>query len=231
MSVVAAWIGFAPAIAGAALSGAAGSPHCVAMCGGFAAASGPRWHDTLVWSAGRVSAYAGLGAVAGSVGALVPGPGWLGTALSVLLLAWFALRVAGVAPALLGHLPHRLRAGITGLVGRGWFGRALFGLVNGLLPCGLVYAALAVPVALGSPAGGAAAMAAFGVATTPALALAVAGLRRLTGATPTHRRALGLAVFLLGLGAVAMRADTTTPGSWRVLATDLVCETASPSPR
>ena len=52
----------------------------------------------------------------------------------------------------------------------------LFGLLNGLLPCGLVYAALAGAAATGGPLGGALFMAAFGLGTIPAmLAVSLAG--------------------------------------------------------
>ena len=52
------------------------------------------------------------------------------------------------------------------------------GLANGLLPCGLVYAALSIPVVMADPAAGAAAMVAFGMGTVPALAAVTLGLRQ-----------------------------------------------------
>ena len=49
-------------------------------------------------------------------------------------------------------------------------------MINGLLPCGFVYLALAGSVAAGSVAGGAAYMALFGLGTIPAmLAVSMAG--------------------------------------------------------
>ena len=48
----------------------------------------------------------------------------------------------------------------------------LFGGLTGLIPCGLVYSALAIPVAAGDPLTGALAMVAFGLGTVPLLWLA-----------------------------------------------------------
>jgi sulfite exporter TauE/SafE len=51
------------------------------------------------------------------------------------------------------------------------------GMINGLLPCGLVYAWLAVAVSTASLLRGAAVMALFGLGTIPALAALGAGAR------------------------------------------------------
>jgi uncharacterized protein len=61
-------------------------------------------------------------------------------------------------------------------VARRWQARRPFagsfvaGLANGLLPCGMVYAALATALAAGTPWQAALTMTAFGVGTVPALA-------------------------------------------------------------
>lgn len=222
LTSVDAWMALAPAVGGAALAGAAGSPHCVGMCGGFAVATGTSVGGAVAWSAGRLTTYAVLGAIAGTVGALVPGPGWVGTALAGAMLVWFALRLAGAGPVTTPSVP-----GLTKLAGRllvrdGVAGRFAFGAVNGLLPCGLVYAALAFPVAVGDPVGGALTMTAFGLATIPALGIAVAGLRKLAGASLGARRAVALVVLVTGLGSLALRADTAEPFSWRTT-TDAEC--------
>ena len=63
-------------------------------------------------------------------------------------------------------------------------GTYLFGLVLGLLPCGLIYAALVAACALATPLQGAAGMLMFGLGTVPILAIiGVAGqIRALRGA-------------------------------------------------
>ena len=71
------------ALFGALLAGLAGSPHCVLMCGPFAAACSRAGGGAgvLAWHLGRITSYAGLGALAGWLGAALPGPSWLGVAL------------------------------------------------------------------------------------------------------------------------------------------------------
>lgn len=190
-------------LSGALLAGLAGSPHCVGMCGGLATAAGggPAWH------AGRLSTYAALGALAGAAGAVLPGPAWLPAAISLVFLAFFSARLAGWGAA--PPLPAALRP-LFAWAGRalrrpGGLGRYGFGLVNGLLPCGLVYAALALPVASGSAAKGALLMLLFGLGTVPALAVAALGLRRLTLRSRPARLTLAVLVFGLGAAAVGSR--------------------------
>jgi sulfite exporter TauE/SafE len=217
-----AWTALAPALGGAALAGVAGSPHCVGMCGGFAVATGTTAGGSIAWSLGRLSTYAILGAIAGTFGALVPGPGWVGTALAAGMLVWFAARLAGVGAVASPSFPWFTRMAGKLLRHNRHIGRFAFGAVNGLLPCGLVYAALAFPVAVGNPVGGALTMLAFGLGTVPALAVAVVGLRKLTAASLTARRAVALVVLVTGLGSLAIRADTLSPGAWRTT-TDAEC--------
>jgi sulfite exporter TauE/SafE len=67
------------------------------------------------------------------------------------------------------------------------WGTFLFGMILGLLPCGLLYAALVGACALATPARGAAGMLAFGAGTVPVLAaVGIAGqLAPLRRALPT----------------------------------------------
>lgn len=211
-----------PAVGGAGLAGLVGSPHCVGMCGGFAVASArgrhrgtPRLLDSSAWTFGRLTTYAVLGAIAGSVGAFVPGPGWVGTVLAAAMLVWFAGRLAGVVSVDTVRIPVFSTVGARLLRHTSLGARLAFGALNGLMPCGLVYAALAFPVAVGDPVFGALSMVAFGLGTTPALALAVVGLRRITAANVGARRALAFAVLAFGLGTLALRADLSAPGTWR----------------
>jgi len=161
-----------------------GSIHCIGMCGPIALAL-PRGFNSrtsllvsrLLYNAGRVITYALMGALCGLVGKLVVMAGFQQT-LSVL---------AGVVILLGVFLPTKLArrilpmSRVTGLVDRikaVWgrmFGihtqRSLFaiGLLNGLLPCGLVYVALAAAAAGGTVTSGSLYMILFGVGTFPAL--------------------------------------------------------------
>ena len=92
------------------------------------------------------------------------------------------------------------------LIGRPGLGAQFaFGVVNGFLPCGLVYSALSLPVALGQPVPGALAMLAFGAGTIPLLSAAALLLRRITAASLPRRRLLAAVILLLGLAAIGMR--------------------------
>ena len=174
------------------------------MCGGFATACGGGRRGAA-WHLGRLGTYAVLGALAGTFGAILPGPSWVAAAVSSVLLIWFAGALAGLLPE-----PSLRISGLTRLAtraaGNDGFGPGfILGLATGLLPCGLVYAALAIPVASGSPIAGALSMVAFGLGTVPALMALSMGARRLLLRDLRARRVLAAGVLLLGLASVGMR--------------------------
>jgi sulfite exporter TauE/SafE len=78
-------------------------------------------------------------------------------------------------------------------------------MATGLLPCGLVYASLGIPVAASDPLVGALAMAAFGVGTMPALTAVAMGLRRIVMRNMALRRALAAGVLVAALWSIGMR--------------------------
>lgn len=197
---------------GAFVAGLAGSPHCVLMCGPFASACARSGTGLTAWHAGRLSSYALLGAVAGTVGAVLPGPPWLPALLAALFLGWFAASLAGLAPAPLVVFPALVRSGPLLREGRGAAARYLFGVVNGFLPCGLVYAALSLPVVLSAPVPGALAMLAFGAGTIPLLSAVALGLRRSTPASLAARRVLAAVVLCLGLWSIGLRSGLLRGG-------------------
>jgi sulfite exporter TauE/SafE len=125
------------------------------MCGGFAASCGDRPRSLAAWNLGRLTGYAVLGALAGAAGDLLPGPPWLPALVATLFLLWFALGLAGVVAEPSFVAPVLLRAWTRVAQSPGVAARFAFGLANGFLPCGLVYAALTVPVALARPLAGA----------------------------------------------------------------------------
>ncbi len=202
---------------GILLLGLLGSAHCVGMCGGFVLAISQQRAGTgriqvyqALYFAGKTVTYAVLGASAGGFGhALGDLFGGLQQVLSILL----GLFLLGVGLGLLGVLrrfagPRFVTRGLGSLAAR--LGRLLqrrspaatfgLGLVNGVLPCGLVYAALAVATATGSPLRGALAMAVFGAATIPALfALGLAGTLLRPAWRTRINQVSGVVVILLGL--------------------------------
>lgn len=192
-------------LAGAFLAGLIGSPHCVAMCGGFAATCARTPTGAAAWHLGRLGTYAILGALAAFVGHVLPGPPWVSALVSAVLLTWFAGALAGLLPEPRFSLPG-VGDAMNRLVARDApASRFLFGMANGLLPCGLVYAALALPVALGSVPLGALAMVLFGLGTIPALATLAAGLARLLRRGLWPRRLLAAGMLIVGLWSIAAR--------------------------
>lgn len=192
-------------IGSAFMAGLVGSLHCIGMCGGFAIACGGRARDTVLWHAGRTTTYAILGALAGAFGSLIPGPGWVVAVISGLLIAWFAAGLAGLVPE-----PHVSIPGVkhlaTNLAARtNMAARFGFGMATGLLPCGLVYASLAIPVASGNPVVGALAMSAFGFGTAPALTAVALGLRKVVMRDMRLRRILAAGVFAAAMWSIGTR--------------------------
>ena len=198
-----------PLLTASALAGLVGSPHCVGMCGGFAVAASRRPSEAVAWHLGRLSTYAVLGAIAGAAGRAIPGPAWVAGLVSTILIVLFALDLAGVVKIRGLRIPGIARLGAR-LAGRtGPAGRYAFGAATSLLPCGLAYAALALPLSTGSALQGALVMVAFGLGTVPFLAVASAGLQRLAARGIWHRRALAGLVLLFGLSAVFLRVGPT----------------------
>ena len=188
-----------------ALLGLASGVHCVGMCGGIVGAFSaqkkivrnavrPEWQRQLLFNLGRVSSYAVLGALAGTlggVGALVAGALPAQTALLVIanmVLILMGLQLAGRGgslarlEALGAPLWRTLRPSAAALLDARSSPRVYAaGLIWGWLPCGLVYGALVLTLAVSSSAiDGALAMAAFGIGTLPnlfAAGLAAARIR------------------------------------------------------
>ncbi len=218
-----------PVIIASLLLGLAGAPHCLGMCGGIACAAGalPGGRTALVLaSAYRLVTYACLGVLAGAllhplarIGAI---DAWLRASVGVLMLlaGVTILRARGdagglFAGPLLGGLlrlsPVRRLARRVQAAGAG--SAALFGIGWGLLPCGMVYGALLLNAAGGSPLSSALGMLAFGVGTLPAVGGAGLALRWLAQ-RPDLRAVYGTLVLLLGLGtlgqSMAMLSDGAT---------------------
>ena len=170
--------------------GLVGSLHCAGMCGPLALAlpdDAPRARfvlGRLLYNLGRTLTYAAMGALFGAAGQTLALAGFqrgISLAAGAAILAWLLLRGrAGTwmgARRLAGRIVAPVQRALGRLLGRRGPGALLgFGLLNGLLPCGLVYLALAGAAATGSVAGGAAFMAVFGAGTVPMmLAIALAG--------------------------------------------------------
>jgi sulfite exporter TauE/SafE len=170
--------------------GAVSSVHCVGMCGGIVAAYSSAGRVIPIreakpvarlaaFNAGRLCTYATLGSIAGIVGGLLEAQVVLYVVANVALIL-AGLHLVGFGPlsrieALAAPLWRRMNPLLPTRSG------FLSGLLWGFLPCGLVYGALAAAAFAGSPAGGAAAMLAFGIGTLPLLLGASLAFTRLRG--------------------------------------------------
>jgi len=87
----------------------------------------------------------------------------------------------------------------------------LLGALWGLMPCGMVYAALAVASAAGGPGEAAACMAAFGLGTIPAMALSGTVAGQVLGAAGRRgvRRAAGLMLAVLATTSIVLAFPAT----------------------
>lgn len=166
----------------------AGFSHCMGMCGPLVTTliirpqSTNRYTSTplISYQVGRLTTYVVLGAIMGTAGSVVRvnvvGSGWQGD-LSILiggLMLLTGLSLWGVLPWLRrlegAKFAHRVLGGMRRLF-RSNHPVAPFalGLLNGLLPCGAVYALAFVAATSGDPVRGAMIMLAFGLGTLPAM--------------------------------------------------------------
>ncbi len=201
-----------PVLAAAVLAGLLGSVHCIGMCGAFAASCTRARGGLAAWHAGRLATYTALGAVTGAAGRLLPGPAWLSAAVATVLLVWFALALAGLVPEPRVLPPGMAKAGARAAGASSSAAHLLFGAVNGLLPCGLVYAALGAAMAQADPVAGALVMLAFGAGTLPALTAAALGLRRVILSSLWRRRVFAALILATGLWMIGSRAVWRSPG-------------------
>jgi uncharacterized protein len=163
--------------------GLAGSLHCVGMCGPIAMAlplqgraSREKLSGGLLYNAGRITTYASFGMLAGWVGGGLKWFGWqqrISLVMGITILLFMIIPVIFPVNRAQAHIIARMsniRQALAKVLFKGTPG-AMYasGLLNGLLPCGLVYMAMAGSTISGSPLQGAAFMALFGLGTAPVM--------------------------------------------------------------
>jgi sulfite exporter TauE/SafE len=213
------------------LFGLASGLHCVGMCGGIVAAftarrvvpivptarAAPEWRRQLAFNAGRVLTYALGGAAAGALGGAAQlMQGALPVQMVLFVLAQGVLILAGVYLLGAGRLLARFEnlgaplwrrvqpAAARLAAAPGARAAALAGMLWGLLPCAMVYAALATATLAGGPAQGALAMLAFGAGTLPWLLGAGGALARLRAGPGLARLRAAAGVLVLGMGVAGL---------------------------
>jgi sulfite exporter TauE/SafE len=162
------------------LLGLFGGLHCAGMCGPLAlalpATRGGRLRfafGRLAYNTGRILTYTLVGAVVGLVGKTVVLVGvqrWVSIGLGVGLLGGWLMSQRLAPAAAVAALVGRLKRAMSALLrGRSIAALGLLGMLNGLLPCGLVYVAAAGAATTSGPLAGAAFMVAFGLGTLPTM--------------------------------------------------------------
>ncbi len=146
-----------------------GSLHCVGMCGPIAMAlpltASEKWTvavQSLLYQTGRVATYGMMGLVMGFTGWGIALSGYqnivsivLGATLILSALFSFSIEKRFMAHPIIHKFYDFLKTRLSGLLAISNRSHAFrVGLLNGFLPCGLVYVALAGAVVTGSIAGG-----------------------------------------------------------------------------
>lgn len=197
-------------------TGLFGSVHCLGMCGPLAFAVPSRhsgwWMvllDKLLYQFGRIFSYCLLGALIGLIGRQL----WVsGLQQSISILSGVLILIAGISRIL------KFKTAVGSSTGFSVFNRVysyalrnkashfITGMLNGLLPCGFVYLALAGAVTAGETINAVKYMALFGLGTLPLMLLATFGAgmagplfrRRINRAVPYFMICLGLWFILRG---------------------------------
>ena len=164
--------------------GALGSFHCIGMCGPIALSVPIAGKSGLagivrglLYNLGRITTYATLGLVVGFLGKQLMFGDFqqaLSITVGVPILTFLILPktiTKKIDPTTkFAQLFLKLKSTFQGLFkSKSAIVPLVLGLINGLLPCGLVYVGLAGALALGNPLESAQFMAAFGLGTVPVM--------------------------------------------------------------
>ncbi len=228
-----------PLVPSAFLMGLFGGAHCVAMCGGVVGVlcgaapmsdqsrlrQAPYW---LAYNLGRVGAYSLLGLLFGSLGTLSTGIFPLeGVRIALRAVAAICMLAVGLHLAGLPSMVKLLESVGAPLwrklapltqkllpLRTPWHALGV-GMLWGLMPCGLLYGALALAASAESPLLGASTMLAFGLGTLP-LMLTVSALAQSVARWTARvwvRRIAGAIVLAFGLWSSAGVAAQTGVGA------------------
>lgn len=203
------------------LLGLASNFHCIGMCGPIALAIPVNRQNnltilsgTLQYNFGRIITYSLLGLLVGSIGLSINTIGilqWISiiAGIGIIIYAWrkFFSRLTPVLSLSLG-----IETFVSNNIGKiirskSPFKLFMLGSLNGLLPCGMVFAALLNAILTGDMLYSALAMAAFGVGTLPAMVavtfmankMSLQTRKAVNKAVPYLLTVVGLLVILRGM--------------------------------
>jgi hypothetical protein len=218
--------------------GLAGSMHCAGMCGPLALALPHPGRGMagfvmgrLFYQVGRITTYVLLGGVFGLLGrslALAGVQRWVSIGAGVLILSGLAASTWSGAAAPLSRWIGRVKGWLGWWLKRRTMGSLVaLGMVNGLLPCGLVYAGCLGAAATGTAAMGMGYMALFGLGTVPMmLGLSLGGQVIPVGLRLRLQRLIPVSMGLVGVLLVLRGMSLGIPYLSPDLAAGVCCEHA-----
>ncbi len=203
---------YGQAVIAGLLIGTAGSLHCLGMCGPLVLSLPVHSNSTfrffterLVYHVGRISVYATLGGIGGALGNVLSFGRWQ-QGISIILGTLMIVASFYVAGKIKLPFIERIKFSIGGKLmlhaGKriGYARFFLMGLANGLLPCGLVYIALAGSLVGSNPVWGAIYMTSFGFGSVPVLLIVSwLGLKASNQLRPIMQRVVPYLLFTMGL--------------------------------
>lgn len=164
--------------------GMIGSFHCIGMCGPLAFSLPlssdsdlAKFTGSFLYNAGRIITYSGLGLLFGLAGksfSLFGFQQWLSITVGAAILFFLIIPKKWIPHTGAGNIFSAYNNKIRATLGELFFKknyRSLFaiGLLNGLLPCGLIYLAIAGAIGYADPFKSAFFMASFGLGTLPVM--------------------------------------------------------------
>lgn len=202
------------------LWGLLGSMHCIGMCGPLAMSvpvKNSLWNSISFYQLGRLLSYTILGASIGILGWAISSSGFQnylsivsGLLIITMVLLPILLKKSGSSYSfhITGIFPSPLKKALGKLYKQktNWAAFGI-GILNGLLPCGLVYYALAGALSMGNMYLSGAYMLLFGIGTLPALTtlmivknkMAFQYRQQLFKAIPYFTVVIGLLLILRGM--------------------------------
>lgn len=197
--------------------------HCVGMCGPIAislplkeSSKFSRVSSALLYNLGRSITYAIMGVIFGFFGqsfAMAGFQKWVGIIMGIIMILYVIFPTVFKSKFSVENFGYKytapLRSRLAKLFGkRSYTSLFVIGILNGLLPCGPVYAALAAAIATGSVMNGTVFMFLFGIGTIPImLTLSLIGNKissklrlKLAKLIPITIVIIGILFILRGLG-------------------------------
>ena len=173
------------------LMGLIGSVHCIGMCGPLVMAlpiaqqtNFQKWQSILLYHAGKISSYTILGILLGLFGSQLPLYGVqenlsivMGSIMLLYVVYVFVIKPKFIPIFLQFNLQYTFIVKKMGQLFKSKH-RAVFyfiGILNGLLPCGMIYVALTSALATQDILQGGLIMTFFGIGTMPALIMVAIG--------------------------------------------------------